>query len=254
MASRPSRKPASKAKSKAKPKPAKKKKKKVAQRRSLLTCVNADLFADCFAGCSGVISAGSPGPVCGWTFGSAFGTTGTVEFSSGQMTVKGSSGDVGAAVKSLPSSLSSVFDLSGKFSFTEFQASLATGQAYELYVTNVDNSESILVFLDDFGNALVQAGPTALTSSYLGTWTPNNGSHDVFFTVDEEGVPRLYIDGNEISLEFVGQTPASAELLPANVVEVDAAVFNGTNESSPWTSVFLASGVLSSTTEFCCPT
>lgn len=244
----------SRPKPKSKKNPAKKAKKITAPKRSSLSCVEADLFADCFAGCSGVISAGFPGPVCGWTFSTAFGTTGTIEFSSGQMALKGSSGDVAAAVKTLPASLSSVLDLSGKYSFTEFQASLGTGQAYEFWITNTDNSESILVFLDDFGNALVQVGPTALTSSYLGTWTPNNGSHVVFFTVDENGLPHLYIDGNEVALEFVGESPSAAELLPANVVAVDGAVFDGANETSPWTSIFLASGVLSPTTEFCCPT
>lgn len=244
----------SRPKPKAKKKPVKAPKKIAPPKQSSLSCVEADLFADCFAGCSGVISAGSPGPVCGWTFSTAFGTTGTIDLAAGQMTLKGSSGDVAGAVKSLPASLSSVLDLSGKYSFTEFQASLGTGQAYEFWLTNTDNSESILVFLDDFGNALVQVGPTSLTSSYLGTWTPSNGSHDVFFTVDEEGVPHLYIDGNEVALEFVGESPSAAELLPANVVAVDAAVFDGTDESSPWTSIFLASGVLSPTTEFCCPT
>src|SRR5436190_14587338 len=87
-----------------------------------IACVTTDIFRDCFQGCMGTISGASPGPVCGWTFSEAFGAFGgRVVFTPGVMSFVGSNGEAPADTKPLLGQLQSIFNITGQYSFTEFQ-------------------------------------------------------------------------------------------------------------------------------------
>src|SRR6266849_5962874 len=78
----------------------------------------ADIFSECFLQCSGDINVGTPGPICGWTF---FGNPGSdAIFTPGQVVLSAPSNSaLPGIVKSLPSNLLSVFNLTLQWFFTE---------------------------------------------------------------------------------------------------------------------------------------
>ncbi len=217
-------------------------------------CMAASIFADCFKDCSGLISSASAGPVCGWSFIIPFGDRGgTVAFSPGVMTFQGSSTNAPMDSKPIPMALPTIFGISGQYFFTEYQSPLGTGQLYYFFLSNFDGSEGLIVYLDDSGKVIFQVGPTPAAPSYIGTWTPNNGSHQVSFTVDALGVPTLAIDGVSIPLAFDVIAPSIVSVVPINSVSILAFIGNGANVSAPYTRIFVTSGIAGADTVFCCP-
>lgn len=218
-------------------------------------CRPAHLFADCFASCSGVISLASPGPVCGWTYSDVFGG-GTADFAfvPGSMTVE-TTGDTEfpAASRPLGSDLASVFGIAGLFDFTEYQT-VPNGQTtYELIVNNVDQSQIALVGLFGDGGLIVQVGDPANAATYLGAWTPNNGAHRVYFSIDALGVPGLCIDGAPVALTSIGNVPSFGAFLPANSVAYLGGAGVAGAASNPVRDIFLTTGDPGPQSIFCCP-
>lgn len=215
-------------------------------------CVTADKFADCFATCTGTINFGSSGPLCGWTYkGQPVGNN--VTFTPGQMMVNVTSAHQrSGATKPLDSSLATVLSTTSQFRFQEFSTPLGAGSFYEFYVTDVTNTTSIYVYLDDTGFAFVQAGTTVAAQSYTGVWTPNNGAHTVHLTVDGAGVPTLSIDGALIALTPGGIFPSSAVGLPGDLVWISVDDFTGA-AGATYTQIAVTTGVLPASTTFCCP-
>lgn len=223
--------------------------------RALLTCVEADTFKDCFSECSGVISGASPGPICGWTFSEAFGALGgSVTFSSGSMSFDTANDtDLPGVVKSMPVSLSTIYGTSGKFKFTEYPTTPTAGTAYTFNINNFDVSEVIVFGLYGDGGAVFQFGDPAAASNYVGTWTPDNGTHEVAWTLDSLGVPRMWIDGVEITLTFVGTGMSGGSYFPGDIVAMFICSGDSTPATAPVSNFFVTTGIQSPETEYCCP-
>lgn len=161
--------------------------------------------------------------------------------------------DFPGATKPLPASLPTVFGMSGRFSFTEYQTPPTANTAYDLFFNNFDLSETLIVALFGDGNLTVQVGDPASAPQYNGIWTPNAGAHVVDFSVDALGVPTLFIDGVSIPLVFFANVPTFASLLPADSVALFLGSGDAAAGSAPVTNVFLTAGVTGPTTDFCCP-
>lgn len=219
------------------------------------TCTTAAYFADCFAGCTGTISGASPGPICEWLFEPTIPPTGgTITFTPGLMTFNTTgASQVPGATKPLDAPLVSVFNLTGQFEFNEFATPPVVGTAYDYFINNAALSQVVQVALLGDGNAIVTVGPPAGADLYLGAWTPNNGSHEVHFTVDGIGVPRLWIDGVEIPLAFFFNVPTFATDYPTNSATVFMASGSAVAASASYENLFLTTGQLALDTEFCCP-
>lgn len=219
------------------------------------TCTPASIFADCLSACAGVISGASPGPLCGWTFNEAFGPLGgTVTFSPGSMSFDtAGAADFPGDTKPIPAPLASVKGVSGKFEFTEYQTVPNAFTTYDLILNNQAMDDTIVLGLLGDGSLLFQTGDPASSSTYTGTWVPNNGPHVVAFQTDALGVPSLWIDGVIIPLTFIGMGASFASLLPANSISF----FLGSSDAAPGTApvrnVFVAQGAFGPATDFCCP-
>lgn len=219
------------------------------------SCFTASLFSDCFSGCMGTINGGSPGPICGWTYNEAFGPLGgSIAFTPGIMSFDTTAApDYPGASKPLPASLPDVLNLTLRYSFTEYQSVPTPATAYQIAVNNFDNSLTAFLSMYGDGSFFLQVGLMAATPSYLGTWTPNGGSHEVHLTVDAVGTPALFIDGVAMALPFFGNVASFSSLFPADSVTLFAGSDQAGPQSSPVTGVFVSAGVLPETTEFCCP-
>jgi len=220
------------------------------------TCVTADIFADCFASCLGVIDAGSPGPVCGWTWRDPFGPKGgQVSFTPGVMSLDtlGGPSDTPAASKSLLIPLSGIVSLTGQYTFTEFPGSAGSGSAqYDFYLSDTGPLNGMDIFLDGAGAVFVSIGSLASLDGYVGAWTPNNGTHKVDFSVDSFGVPTLFIDDVAIPLTFLGTGFSFLATLPSNVF-MPTATFATSTSSALVTKISITSGNLPPSTVYCCP-
>jgi len=221
----------------------------------LPTCITPTIFADCFAVCAGTMSEVSPGPICGWTFDASQGSIGgTVTFSPGSMSFDTAGAtEFPASRKPIPAPLTSVNLLTGQYSFVEYPTVPNPATTYNLYVTNFDLSEIILISLLGDGNVFLQVGDPAAAPSYVGTWTPNNGAHEVHFSVDALGVLTLWIDGVLIPLIFIGNIFSFASLEPPNIVAFGLGSADAAPTTAPVTSVFVTAGNLGPEAEFCCP-
>lgn len=218
-----------------------------------LPCLIADVLADCLAACAGSISQGTPGPVCGWTyFTSIFGPPGTIVFSPGSMLFAApTSNEAPAASKGIV--LASVNDLTMRFTFQEFSEAQGSVQ-YTLVVTDAGNADGLAIFLGANNDVTVLLGPQGNISTYLGMWAPNRGSHTVHMTVSPSGIPRLWIDGTEVSMAL-NSTGTVMSGFPASSVVVNFFDLNsdGIPRTAKLTSLFIASGQFPSTRTFCCP-
>lgn len=219
------------------------------------SCVSASIFSDCFALCAGTINDGSPGPVCGWTFIEPFGNLGgSFTFTPGVMSMDTTGvGDFPIAAKPFTAPLPTMSGLSGQFAFTEYQTVPNPSTAYQVLMNNLGTTETFLVSLTGDGNVLVQAGPTVLIPTYLGTWTPNGGSHVVHFSVDGTGVPLLFIDGVNIPLVFFGDVLSVGSSYPDNSISYGGGAADVAPASSPLRDLFVTAGVVGPETVFCCP-
>lgn len=152
-----------------------------------------------------------------------------------------------------PISLASINNLTVQILFTEYAAPTGLGNSvYDFYVVSAGLTEAILIRLTDDGSILVQAGPVGAATTYFGTWTPNNGSHELHFVVDSLGVATLSIDDGDAPLTPFGAFPLFLGTLPANVVAIFMSSGPAFPDSASASKVFLSPGTLPSTTEFCC--
>jgi len=219
------------------------------------SCVGASIFSDCFASCVGMISGGSPGPVCGWTFIEPFGPLGgSVTLSPGNMTFNvAAATDDPVDTKSLPVPLGSVNGITGQFGFTEFATPPGPNTSYVFVLNNQALNDSLVIALFGDTSVVVQVGDPANGSNYISAWTPNNGSHVVSFQVDSSGVPLLWIDGLSIPLMFIGMGTNIGSLLPANSVSFAVSSGDPTPATAPVKNLFITTGALPPQTRFCCP-
>lgn len=220
------------------------------------SCVKATIFGDCFSLCTGVISGGAPGPVCGWTFIEPFGPLGgQFTFTPGVMSMDTAGAtDFPIATKPLMTPLLSVFGISGRFSFTEYATPPNPNTTYSLVLNNFDLSKSVLVSIFGDGTLSVQAGSPASIPTYLGTWTPVPGAaHVVSFAVDGAGIPTLFIDGVPVPLVFSANVPSFSTSFPVNSINYGGGAGVAAAASSPLRSLFLTAGASGPATAFCCP-
>ena len=194
------------------------------------------LFTYC-SDCSGEISAVSPGPVCGWIFDDAFGPGDSyVTLESGGVLIMSaeSETDYMIARKELPEPVGSTFDKSGRWTFSEYQTIPNGTTTYQYWVNNSDISEIITISLFGDGNLIFQFGPVDLAYSWIGTWTPDGGTHTVHFSTGSlTEDPKLYINGVEVPLIFLGQLVTFGAQLVPNMI----AVMGGSGETGSSTSV-----------------
>lgn len=215
-------------------------------------CTEATVFSDVFPGCMGTIDAGSIGPVCGWVWDLSDGVGGSVSFTPGVMSFNAPlGGGTSADQKIFPVTLTTVNGITGQFTFTEFPASGPGFTGYEISIVSDGQADLFQLMLDNSGSVFVEVGSTGPgnTILYLGTWTPNSGTHTVHFTVDALGAPRLWIDGVEIVLINSGSIFFDPTV--ANGVTFIMFDFSGNAVSSPVTSVFVTLGALPPETIFC---
>lgn len=219
------------------------------------TCVTASIFADCFASCTGIINAGAPGPVCGWTYIEPFGPLGgQFAFTPGIMSMDTfDADDYPTATKALAASLASVFGLSGQFEFTEYPTPPNPNTTYQIILNNFDISESLVISFFGDGSVVVLVGDAVSIPSYTGVWTPNGGTHVVHFSIDGAGIPTLYLDGVAIPIPFVANVPGFGAVYPANSINYGGGAGDVTPAVSPLTHLFLTAGIVGPETEFCCP-
>lgn len=210
-------------------------------------CGTADLFADCFAGCTGVIDAGSPGPVCGWTW-AGFG--GSVSFTPGNMLFVGTPGQFPVGTKPLRASLAGVGNVTLQFAFTEKPPGLDT-RNYEIQVLDGSGNNIIDIFFTDFGFGIgnpldVFVGPLATAEDWFapGGWAPTTGAHVVHLTISALLVPTLFLDGVLVPLVDGGVAGDIALGAPDSLSAAEAGSFQ---------KIFLASGIFPPTKVFCCP-
>ena len=216
------------------------------------TCTTPDIFADCFGSCSGTLPA--DGTVCGWTYTNAFGAFGgTVTLSPGQMLLNSAAAtQFPAAVKTSPQPVTPL-DMSFQAKFTESATiPLGSGANYSFYLVDQTGANAFLVFLDDLGSAAVHVGAVAGAIYRTGTWTPNNGEHTVHVTV-VAGVPTLYIDGVAIVLVPAGSLAVGIGTLGNNTVSAFFTANVAGSHSEKVSEIFITSGILLPTTDFCCP-
>lgn len=206
------------------------------------------LFTDCFE-CDGTISAANPGPVCGWTFDNVFnGGNATMTFATGSvgtMTINTvSDTDYPIMRKPLPDTLTDLFDLSGRFDFTEYQTTPNAETTYQYWVNNSDTSQELVVSLFGDGSVIFQVGPVDACHTYLGTWTPNGGNHSVYFYSGTDGSvpPSVFLDGVEVSLSFYGDVGTFATVLPSNMIAIAGGAGDPASATSVVTNVFLMTG------------
>ncbi len=169
------------------------------------------------------------------------------------MALRGTADAAPGATKPLFVPLTSINNITGQFSFTEFQIPPGSGESYFFFISSIDGSQGLILSLDDSGNVLLQVGPTILAPSYMGAWSPNNGSHKVHFSVDPAGVPILFIDGISIPLVLTAFGPSIISSLPTNSVAILNFIFTGTGITSSYRNAFIASGVIGPDAVFCCP-
>lgn len=221
---------------------------------TLTACTHATLFHDCFAGPSGTISTGSPGPIQGWTFGNPFGgKSGLITFTPGQMNLVTNQVNASpGAHKPLPASLPTVKNTTTQFTFSEFPLPTGVGRFYDQYVLGA--TEFVEVKLNDNGNVFVVTGPNNNADFYAGTWTPVSGAtNKVHVTVSPGNVPSLWIDNVSIPLIFGGSGSSLIGGFVADTVTVlDTATGAPGPVSSVFTRFFVTTGNLPPTTNFCC--
>jgi hypothetical protein len=222
------------------------------------SCLEASIFADCFGACNGTIDGADPGPVCGWTFIEPFGALGgEFNFTPGVMSMDTAGvNQFPIATKPLPSPLASVFNVSGRWSFTEYATVPNANTTYQILVNNTGLTESLFVSLYGDGNIAVQAGDSNNIPTYLGvgTWTPTPGaSHVVHFEIDGAGAPTLYLDGVLVPLTFIGDIFSFSVLYPAEAVSYGGGAASANPAESPVESIFITAGIVGPDTVFCCP-
>jgi len=126
--------------------------------------------------------------------------------------------DFPGVTKPFPASFVTVRGVSGQFTFTEYQTPPNSTTTYILFAINMGLSEVIDIEFFGDGTLVVKVGDPAAAPTYTGTWTPNNGTHDIHFSIDLLGVPTLFIDHVAIPLTFIGNIFSFAAALPVNVV------------------------------------
>lgn len=215
--------------------------------------IAANILAECFSECLGVISSISPGPVCGWAYFISFGgPTSTITFSPGEMRFDApTSNESPAASKGI--SLSGVNNRTVQFTFQEFD-DLRSSIFYMVLILDALSANMINVYLSPDGVVQVSVGPTSAVPVYQGTWAPNKGRHTVRVTVDDLGLPRLWVDGVEITLAFFVSSPYGGGY-PDESVIVNFTDVNGPDLSrtSTLNSLFITSGQYPPTQAFACP-
>lgn len=213
----------------------------------------ANIFSDCFGGCSGTITQIAPGPVCGWKFfQSPLGAAGPVVLAPGVMTFQApTSNEAPAVYKDIV--LSSIKNLTVQFVFQEF-ADLGASSSYFIVITDAGNADVLSIELGANGDVDVLLGPQGNASVYEGIWTPNKGKHTVHVTVNGTGVPRVWVDGVEIPMPFIvgGLVFAGYSM---SAVTANFADLNGPGPalSATLTGLFITSGQLPPDTVFRCP-
>jgi hypothetical protein len=161
--------------------------------------------------------------------------------------------DFPGTIKALSGPLTGVLGVSGQFDFTEYQTAPNLDTTYDLFVTTFDISRIIAINLLGDGSCVVQVGPPASAATYSGTWVPNNGQHEVHFSIDSAGTPTLFIDHVQIPLTFIGNIFSFASALPANTVSFFGGAGAAAAASSPVRNIFLTTPNAGHQTEFCCP-
>lgn len=219
-------------------------------------CTEASLFADCFGACAGTIEGASPGPVCGWTFVEPFGALGgSIALSAGQMSFDTTlATQYPGAQKALLASLPDILGISGKFTFTEFPTAPVAETTYQIFILNQDLSRVVSVSFFGDGSCAVQVGDVASAPMYIGTWTPDGGTHEVYFEISAGGVPTLYLDGLDITPPLFGDVPTFGASMTADAVSVFLASGANGAASGIVTDLFITAGAPGVSTEFCCPT
>lgn len=221
------------------------------------SCVEADIFADCFTGATpGTIDGAAPGPLNGWTFIEPFGATGgEFVFSDGIMSMDTAGATENPmAAKDLPAPLASVLGISGQFDFTEYASVPNPTTTYQIFINNAGITETFSVSLFGDGNLIIQAGPTGAAPSFVGTFTPTpGGAHVVHFSVPLVGAPSLYIDGVEVTLTPIGDVPTFGASFPSNALSYGGGSGDAAAGQSPVRNIFVATGELGPETVFCCP-
>jgi len=219
-------------------------------------CTPANVFADCFAECSGQITAASPGPLCGWTYTAVFGGSATpVIFTPGSMTITTNTDtDYIGVYKTLGRPLSDPKNVSAQFEFTEYGTPPNFTTTYQFFVTNPDLTKGFFLSMFGDGNGIIQVGDIALIPAYIFTWTPVPGAHHiVHLSIDDTGKPRIWIDHVEIPVTFFGDVITFFDQLPANTVSF----FGGAGDPAPAESsvfnAFITQGTVGQETRFCCP-
>lgn len=161
--------------------------------------------------------------------------------------------DFPIVTKPIPVPPASISGISGQFAFTEHPTPPTANTTYQLLVSNSDMSEVLAIALFGDGGIIVQAGDPNNIPTYLGTWTPNLGTHTVHFQVDGAGIPTLFIDGVATPLAFLADLGSFWVLYPAASISYGGGGADPGPSTAIVRDIFVTSGITPPQTVFCCP-
>lgn len=165
----------------------------------------------------------------------------------------GGGSDTPGVSKNLLSPITSVFNLSVQFQFTEFPGSAGSGSVvYDHYVIDTGTTNFIELYMDASGFVEIITGPVSNGTGYSGTWVPTNGTHKVDYSIDALGVPTLFIDDVAIPLILAGTGFSILGSHAPNAVEFFA-MWPTVAAAMKVEDVFVTAGNLPNTTVYCCP-
>lgn len=200
-------------------------------------CRTADLFSQCFQGCDH-----SAIPDCGWAKTGG----GTVVFGPDHVTM-GSNGilDDGIIERPAPGLPSTGYTL--QFNFTELPFPPTALMAYE--VGFFDALGNVKLDIDFAADGSVAVLTDLFRYDADPAWTPVAGAtHTAHVTVDAAGLVRVFLDGAEIALV---QSPHTDLVGTPDSVSIKIQDKSKSGQGS-FQNIFMASGVLSEKTVFCC--
>lgn len=178
-----------------------------------------------------------------------------INFTPGQMSLPSSNNRADLAERSPLQTFVSPLGMSGVIQFTEYPAALGQGSFYSFAINSPGGfgvMQTCWVNMDDTGLCIVQFGLASLCPQWTGTWTPNNGSHRVYFAIDSLGTPTLVIDGVNIPLVNGGDSTSISAFYDPDKVVVQTSNQDPALSAASVTKIAMATTIFPPDVNFCC--
>lgn len=200
------------------------------------TCRQADLIATCFTGCVGATP-------CGFFPATA---PGTVQFAAGQVFLgnNGSGDSLGLIVRQHAAGFDAL-NATMQFKLTQFPDPPSSGGSNTAFVTDATGIAVFRVQLFDDGTLFTIVG----NNRFNGAWTPTPGGEVIVHYFTESGVPRLFLNGEEVALVAAG---IQADFFFPNLFFIGSET-PVANSKSAFDYAFVDRAPIGPSVIFCCP-